>query len=130
MRLAANDRSRSGWLISRATAAEPTSVAAMAIATQTIQVPSRSVCRRDGSACSQYGSRSMVKPTHSPATPLTLPATMVSGPRRDCSASTMVREKWSVPNGSQRSRGSRSRMRSDSWSVISLTSVTRFMRSA
>ena len=53
MRLAANDSSFSGWLISRAMAAEPSSVASSAMPTQTNQVPLVSGRTRVASACSQ-----------------------------------------------------------------------------
>src|SRR5882724_5216125 len=128
MRLAANDRSRKGWLISRAMPAEPSTVASKAMVTHSSQVLPAIGLTRVGSACSQYWSLSIVKPTHSPLTPLTVCATSVSGPRRVRSSSLMAREKRSVSNGRQLSLGSRGNTFT-SWSFMDLTSVKRLMPS-
>ena len=66
MRLAANDSSFSGWLISRAIAAEPNTVASSAMLPHNSSVLQAIGPTRVGSACNQYGSASIEKPTHRP----------------------------------------------------------------
>ena len=96
MRLAANDSSLSGWLMSRAIAAEPKIVASSAMPSHSVSVLQASGSTRVVSACSQYGSRSIEKPTHSPPTPLTEFATSVSGPSCERMCAPIAREKRST----------------------------------
>ena len=114
MRLAANDRSRSGWLISRAMAADPSRVASRAMLAHVTHVLGATGNTRPDSACNQYGSRSMPIPTHKPGVPLTELATTVSGPSLLRSSVAMRRVNRSVSNGCQRSATSRGSMRTDS----------------
>jgi hypothetical protein len=129
MRLAAKLSCRSGWLIRRAMAIEPTSVAISAMPTHTNQVPGVSGSTRAASACSQYESFSIVKPTHRPGWPLTVRASTVLGSRRERRSAPTMRVKRSISNGSQRSPGSRGSTRIASWSVMVLTTATRLMPS-
>ena len=73
--------------MSRAISAAPASDRAPAVSSQISQVLPLAVARRERSISSQLGSPLMVKPTHRPVSPLTLPATMVPGPRRSVSSS-------------------------------------------
>ena len=107
IRLAANERSLSGRLISRAMPAEPSTVASSAIETQRTIVLVDIGPTRVGSTLSQNESRAIEKPTHRPGTPFIELATMVSGPSWSRSSRSMTRWKRSASNGSHLSLGSR-----------------------
>src|SRR6218665_1786852 len=129
-RLAAYDSCFSGRLPSRAIAAAPVSDSAVAMTSQTSQVPPSVGLKRERSISSQLGAPLMSNPTHSPSSPLTLWATMVSGPRRCVSSSV---RRWPSAVGSSSaylSLGSRGRMRTLSWSTMVFISDTRVIASA
>ena len=71
-------------------------VAIKAMPTHSVIVLSAIGPTRVGSACSQYGSSSIEKPTHNPGSPLTELATSVSGPSCELSCWPIAREKRST----------------------------------
>ena len=124
MRLAANDSCLSGRLMRRAISAAPTSDRMAAVISQISQVPLCSGPRREGSVSSQYESPSMLKPTHTPATPLTDLATTVPLPMREVSSSPIRWPNGSLTNSWYLSPGSRGEIRTPSSSARVLISQT------